>query len=756
MTTELSSALVDTSTTLLPGRVITKIGQENDFVHDIAVMPDGRIVLAGVSYTLRGSEVAVARYTTNGTPDLGFSDDGRLTTNFGGIASYGSSVDLLAGGRILVTGTEESNSTNSGNERSYLVMSRYAADGSLDNDFSGDGKVTLDDGRDRDVTAQDAAVQPDGSILIVGDLNQDDTFIAKFRADGTPDTRFASSGERVIEFSDGSSSATATVLQPDGKILVIGVTLPERSHAHFAIARLKTDGTSDSTFSGDGLATMAYLSNTSSSANCAALQADGKIVIAGTIGTNSNADFGVARLNADGTLDKTFSGDGWQKTDFSGTLDRAYCIAIQPDGKILVGGYTDPNPGSQDFALVRYNPNGTLDNSFSGDGKLTIDFDNNIDGARSIAILDNGKIIIAGFAHLYEVGYDRFAMARVNADGSLDRTFGGGELANTAPHFTTGQGYPTISYSRPESATTVITTLEAKDADADTLRYSIVGGADKASFRIGEMTGVLSFARVPDFEAPADIDKNNRYEVIVSVSDGRSGSDSLTVNVSVSDLFGDISGGSGNDNLVGSNNAETIQGLEGRDRLEGRGGSDHLLGSSGVDTAVYVAASSQYRVTERGTKISALSSAEGTDTLTEIERVAFSDVTLAFDIDGNAGTVARYIGAIFGKSAVGNKEYVGIGLKLLDGGTTDDQLMQLALEAKLGLAFTPAAEVDLLYRNLAGKPADSAELAYWTAELERGTFNGVSLAQMAAQLDLNTLNINLAGLAETGLPYVSS
>jgi uncharacterized delta-60 repeat protein len=753
MTTELSSALVDTSTTLLSGRVITKIGQENDLVNDIAVMPDGRVVLAGVSYTLRGSEVAVARYTSNGTPDPSFSDDGKLTTSFGGIASYGSNVDLLAGGRILVTGFEENRST-SGNERSYLVMSRYMADGSLDKDFSGDGKATLDDGRDRDVTAQDAAVQPDGSILIGGDLNEDDTFIAKLRADGTLDTGFASSGERIIEFSRGSSYVRATLLQPDGKILVIGTTLPDPSDVHFAITRLNADGTSDVSFSGDGLATMDFLSNTPSSASCAALQADGKIVIAGTVGTNSNADFGVARLNPDGTLDKTFSGDGWQKTDFSGSLDRAYCIAIQPDGKILVGGYTDPTPGSQDFALVRYNPNGTLDTSFSDDGKLTIDFDNSVDGARSIAVLDSGKIIIAGLAHRYEVGGSGFALARVNADGSLDRTFGGGELANTAPHFTTGQGYPTISFSRAETATTEITAIAAKDADADTLRYSITGGADKANFRIDAVTGVLSFVRAPDFEAPADADKDNRYEVIVSVNDGRDGSDSLTVTVRVFDLFGDISGSSGDDNLIGSDSGETIQGLEGHDRLQGRGGSDHLLGGSGVDTAVYSGASSQYRVTEGGTKISALSSSEGTDTLTEIERVAFSDVKLAFDIDGNAGTVARYIGAVFGKSAVGNKEYVGIGLKLMDGGTTEVQLMQLALASKLGPAFTPAAEIDLLYRNLAGRSPDSAEQAYWTAELERGAFSAVSLAQMAAQLDLNAVNINLTGLAEAGLPYI--
>ena len=756
MTTEFSAALLDTATTLLPGRVITNFGKDDAFVRDMAVMSDGRIVLVGSSELRSGSELALAMFTANGTPDVSFSSDGRLTTNFGGIASYGSSIDMLANGKILVTGVEKNRGATFSSERSYFVMSRYTADGALDKDFSGDGKVTLDGGTIRSVTAQDGAVQPDGSILIVGYLDVDETLVAKFLADGTPDSRFASSGERVMEFSTGSSFTSATVMQPDGKILVIGQTRLEQSATHFAIARLNADGTSDRSFSGDGLATVALEGYIDSFGTCAALQADGKIVIAGTAGQSANADFAVARLNPDGTLDQSFSGDGWQKADFSGKRDRAYCIAIQPDGKILLGGFTGAS-GSEDFALVRYNQNGTLDSSFSGDGKLTIDFDNSSDQANSIAVLPDGKIIIAGYAYHYGVEEGSgFALARVNPDGSLDRTFGGGELANTAPHFTTGQGYLSMSLYRPESATSVIATIAAQDADGDTLQYSITGGVDKGSFRIDEKTGVLSFARPPDFEAPTDSDRNNRYEVIISVDDGRSGSDSLTINVSVTDLFGDISGSMGNDQLVGTSNSETVQGLEGRDSLNGRGGSDYLIGGSDIDVALYAGARSQYRITEKGTKITALSTDEGTDTLAEIERVAFSDATLAFDINGRAGTVARYLGVVFGSSSTSNKAYVGIGLKLLDDGSSDAQLMQLALTARLGPEFTPAAEIDLLYQNLLGRHADAAELARWTSEIEGGTFNMVSLAQMAAQLDLNAVNINLAGLAEEGLPYAGS
>lgn len=752
MTEYLLAALADTATTLYPGRVITKFGiwespswsdATNDYVCDMAIMPDGRIVVAGSTYMSHDVEFALARYNADGTPDLSFSTDGRLTTKFGSGDATGRSVDIVGNGRIIMTGDDwiPDNASN-------MVISRYTVEGSLDRNFSGDGWATFNGGHEHDVKVADAIVLPDESVILAGELNDQDMLVAKFRADGTPDTRFGQGGERAIKFSNGSTVSAAT-LQADGKILIVGT-----SSQSIAVARLNANGTSDITFSSDGLATVSFdVWNSSCIGSCVALQTDGKIVIAGSFRGSKDTDIAVVRLNPDGSLDARFSGDGRQMTDFSGKDDRAYCITIQPDGKILVGGYTQSSGLGDDFALVRYNVNGTLDSTFSDDGKLTIDFEETHDRAKAISVLDNGKIILAGEAQHHGTAGSGFAMARVNADGSLDRTFGAGEFGNTPPYITSSRGEFGVRLNRYEGET-AITTVTAKDVNGDAIRYSIIGGADRAVFSIDETSGALSFVRARDFEAPTDVDKNNRYEVIVSVSDGRGGSDSQVFTVSVLNLYGDITGGVGHDHLVGTGSGEPILGLEGNDTLEGKGGNDHLIGGSDIDTAVYETASSQYRIAARGTKISSLSSDEGSDTLTEVERLAFTDVRLAFDIEGHAGTVARYLGAVLGKSAVSNKTYVGMGLKLLDGGAGDDHLMQLALESVLGPSFTPAAEIDLLYRNLTGRPAAPAEIVHWTAELENGALSGISLAQMAAQLDLNAQNIGLTGLAETGLPYI--
>jgi uncharacterized delta-60 repeat protein len=172
-------------------------------------------------------------------------------------------------------------------------------------------------------------------------------------------------------------------------------------------------GDLDTTFSGDGKIVETALA--SSVVNSLAIQADGKIVVAGSLG----GDFLVARYNANGTLDTSFSGDGIVVTDFGGSgTDSALAVAIQGDGKIVVAG----NAGLANNARVgvaRYNANGTLDNTFSGDGLFTMDFVDAAGGAaRGLAIQADGRIVIVGSS-----GSD-FAIARLNGNGTLDTTFG--------------------------------------------------------------------------------------------------------------------------------------------------------------------------------------------------------------------------------------------------------------------------------------------------------------------------------------------
>jgi hypothetical protein len=190
------------------------------------------------------------------------------------------------------------------------------------------------------------------------------------------------------------------------------------------------------------------------------------------------------------------------------------------------------------------------------------------------------------------------------------------------------------------------------------------------------------------------------------------------------------------------------------DTLTGTSGNDTIDGGAGIDTAVYTGTRASYTIARTSTGFAVSGGADGSDTLTNIERLQFANTRVATDLAGNAGITAKILGAVFGASFVSNKEYVGIGLGYLDAGMSYQDLMQLALDAKLGAGFSNTAVVDLLYQNLVGVPPSDADRSYWLGTLTSGQFSQASLGVMAADHDLNTTNINLVGLAQTGIEYV--
>ena len=216
-----------------------------------------------------------------------------------------------------------------------------------------------------------------------------------------------------------------------------------------------------------------------------------------------------------------------------------------------------------------------------------------------------------------------------------------------------------------------------------------------------------------------------------------------------------ITGTAANDVLVGTSGADTIAGLDGADRLTGLSGNDSLDGGGGIDTAVYASLRANYEAakTDAGNTVTALSGSEGTDTLVNVERLRFSDAKIAIDLDGNAGNVARIIGAVFGAGAITNKDYVRIGLSYLDGGTSYEALMQMAIEFSLGWPGNPGVIVDLLYGNVIGGAPPEGARAEYMGMLESGAYTAGSLGVLAAATSFNEANINLTGLGQTGLEY---
>jgi Ca2+-binding RTX toxin-like protein len=205
-----------------------------------------------------------------------------------------------------------------------------------------------------------------------------------------------------------------------------------------------------------------------------------------------------------------------------------------------------------------------------------------------------------------------------------------------------------------------------------------------------------------------------------------------------------INSGAGNDSIVGSSK---------NDLITGGLGSDSIDGGSGKDTAIFLSKSSNYRYLNNGGTwtVSNSTTEVGTDTLKNIEIIQFTDLSVAIDLNGNAGTTAKILGAVFGKEFVTNKSYVGIGLSFLDAGWTYDNLAGLALEA--AGAKTNDQIVSLLWTNVIGTKPTAADKQPFIALLENGVTAG-AIARLAADSSFNTTNINLVGLAQTGIEYI--
>ena len=381
-----------------------------------------------IAAVLGSAVLSAAAQAAPGKLDPTFSGDGKQTTGFrisGSAANdVASGVAIQANGKIVVVGgSGDSHGPDLG-----FALARYNPDGSLDKTFSGDGRQRTGFAPGGRAAATGVAIQNDGKIVVVGfahGSSYDSAFaIARYNPNGTLDRSFSGNGRKKTYFF-GSDHATGVAIQDDGKIVVVGDAVDSFTPAGaFAVARYNPNGSPDRSFSGDGKQTTSFPDY--AGANAVALQDDGKIVVAGSDQELNQGSLGydyhfaLARYNPNGSLDPSFSGDGKQTTDFGG-YDQAYGVAIEDDGRIVAAG----QGGNSHFALARYDPNGSLDPTFSGDGKVTTGFGfGPDDAANGIAVLGDGKIVAAGRTSGGATSSD-FALARYNPNGTLDTSFSG-------------------------------------------------------------------------------------------------------------------------------------------------------------------------------------------------------------------------------------------------------------------------------------------------------------------------------------------
>ena len=274
--------------------------------------------------------------------------------------------------------------------------------------------------------AYGVAVQSDGKIVVAGtvaDASSSDFGVARYNTNGTLDNTFGSDGKVSTGFG-ATDGANAVALQSDGKIVAAGFTNSSGGDDDYALVRYNTNGTLDNSFSGDGKVIFGFGFG-DDVASAVGIQTNGKIVIAGNAYDGNTIDFGVARLNTNGSLDNTFSGDGMTLTGF-GADDIARAVAIQSDGKIIAAGDKHLGFGNYSVVMARYKTNGGLDNTFGsdGNGKVTTGVDGAGESAKAIAIQSNSKIVLAG--NTTESGGDQdFLVLRYHGDNAAPEIISG-------------------------------------------------------------------------------------------------------------------------------------------------------------------------------------------------------------------------------------------------------------------------------------------------------------------------------------------
>jgi uncharacterized delta-60 repeat protein len=372
------------------GGIVTTnlVGNNNDFIKDMVTLPDGRIVVVGY---IEGPVVkfALGCYTANGSLAPNFGQGGIVTTQ---ISDIDRAVAVaIQGNKIIVLGRSFTNV-----EENFFSLARYDANGNLDPTFGNGGIVRANLPGTVVEGAADLAVQnEDGKIVVVGSTapsGNSNLFATRYLADGSIDSSFGIGGIREISYQSGNPQASAVAIH-NGKVIIGG-----NLNGKFLLTRLDQNGFDDLSFNAQGTIVISFPNSGNSILSAIAVQADGKIVLAGTTITNQGSDFAMSRVSSFGFIDGNFGNQGRVVTDFDGDADTGEAVTIQADGKIVVVGRAsdaDPSDGPNAFAVARYNPNGSLDQGFNNGGKIKTPF-NDFPNVGAVVVKNDGNLVVAG------------------------------------------------------------------------------------------------------------------------------------------------------------------------------------------------------------------------------------------------------------------------------------------------------------------------------------------------------------------------
>ena len=650
---------------------------------------------------------------------------GKLIIPVGSHSDYGKSVIQQADGKLVVAGSSQSGSDiNSDHDFSLIRLNR---DGSLDSSFGSGGRLIMPVGQSFDF-GKSVIQQADGKLVVAGSsqsgsgINSDsdsDFSLVRLNRDGSLDSSFGSGGTLIIPVGSKNDDGNSVIQQADGKLVVAGTS----SNA-FSLIRLNPNGSLDSSFGSGGKLIMP-VSSSPERGESVIQQADGKLVVAGYshIGAFMEPAFSLIRLNTDGSLDKSF-GSGGKLIEYVGSRGGTVSSVIQQsDGKLVVAGTS-----SREFSLIRLNTDGSLDTSFAAAGKLIVPSGANSDAAYSVIQQSDGKLVVAG-SRFNGVEND-FMLIRLKTDGSLDSSFGAGGKLVIPVGSSYDEALSVIQQSDGKLVVAGRSYNSNDDYDFSLIRLNTDGSLDTT---FGQSNGNEFSDQWYGDAGGLVTDDYHR---------GGDGDSSLY-------------GLGGRDELLGGKGNDSLYGGDGDDVLHGQADNDFLDGGAGRDTAVFSGARSNYDVARiaNGFTVSDFTGLDGNDTLIDIERLKFSDVSVALDTNGSAGQTYRLYKAAFDRTP--DLGGLGYWIHARDNGTS---LQEVSLgfigsqefQQLYGVNASNQTFIAKLYNNVLDRNPDQGGYDFWLGQMSRGMSKGDVLVNFSESAE----NIaNVATLIGTGIIF---
>ena len=400
----------------------------------------------------------------DGQLDMSFAGTGKIINSIGSTAGIGwyceaHSTIIQSDGKIIVVGFARDAS------QTFFALTRYNQNGIIDSTFGINGVDTTAIGFSDD-KAYSALIQPDGRIIAAGYATENYLHVfalVRYNEDGSLDKTFGTNGIVTTAVGASDDKIFSIAIQQDGKIVAAGTSYQAVSNNNiyvFALTRYNSNGSMDNTFGTNGSVTTALQISGNlqqdNEAKSVIIQKDGKIIIGGYTSSNNQTYFALIRYNSNGSLDNTFNTNGIAVTAVGAESDAINSLAIQSDGKIVAAGFSEIGYYQYEFALARYNTNGSLDNTFGANGLVTSAIEQSSE-ANSVTMQSDGKIVVAGFSN--DGSRNDFALARYNENGSLDNTFG-------------TNGTTTTPFYADDEATSVVIQSDGKIVAAGMCEYN--------------------------------------------------------------------------------------------------------------------------------------------------------------------------------------------------------------------------------------------------------------------------------------------